>query len=242
MSQNVPCILPFLFFLFLKFQNLLEFEKVQTKRRCKVKKILVDYGTMQCLIWAKNKNGWLRIKQCHILKKKQTFFLSKSNHLLVLKRSLKVSKALPVLYLLMECFHDTNPCEIKNKKKFFCVFFFKLSLKSTFWMSHEKRNCIEHSKTISKNSRLPIFFFSIFVSCLKIYLQHSKILYLTYKIFILNQFLNQQTSTHCITCNFIETKQKNSTFLHVFIFLDRESVTIKNESWNSWKRKFNIVS
>ena len=108
-------------------------------------------------------------------------------------------------------------------------------------MSYGKRNCIEQSKTISKNGRLPIFF-SIFVSCLKIYLQHSKILYLTYKIFILNQFLNQETNTHCITCNFIETKQKNSTFLHVFIFLDRESDTIKNQGWYIWKRKFNIVS
>ena len=122
--QKLPCMFLFFFCLFSLFQKLLKFEKLQNKRKFNLKKILVDHGTMQCLIWPKNKNGSLRIEKCNILKKKQSFFLWKSNHLLVLKESIKVPKALPVLYLLFECFHDTNPDRIKNKKNFFCFFFF----------------------------------------------------------------------------------------------------------------------
>ena len=152
--------LTFSFFLFLEFHNLLEFEKVQTKHRCKVKKILVDYGTMQCLIWARNKNGWLRIKQCHILKKKQTFFLWKNNQLLVLKRILKVSKALSVLYLLFGCFHDTNPCRIKNKKIFFVFCFsFQIKSKSLFLKSFMEKELHTTNKTDFKKTAGCQFFF-----------------------------------------------------------------------------------
>ena len=189
---------------------------------------MVDHGTIQCVIWPKNKNGSLRIEKCNILKKKESFFLWKSNHLLVLKESIKVPKALLVLYLLFECLHDTNPSRIKNKKKF-CVFFFKLSLKKINWMSFRKKNCIEQSKMISKNGRLPIFFFFQFSFLfIKIYLQYSKILCFLFKRSILNHFFNQKTSIQCIICNFTERSKKNSIFLHVFIYLGRESVTIEN--------------
>jgi len=66
-------------------------------------------------------------------KKKKTFFFEKNNNLLGLKKSQKVLKVLQVLYLLFECFHDTNQRRIKNKKKIFPIlFFFKLSLTSPF--------------------------------------------------------------------------------------------------------------
>ena len=121
--------------------------------------------------------------------KKKKF--SKNNQLLVLKRILKVSKALPVLYLLFGCFHDTNPCRIKNKKIFFVFCFsFQIKSKSLFLKSFMEKELHTTNKTDFKKRPVANFFFSIFVSFINIYFQNYKILYLVCESFIHSHFLS----------------------------------------------------